>query len=110
MMLRDKTVTDARMIVHDAATGQNQSIDPGEYRELWQSLIMFRNPELIRQFSHHVADRLKKDAKIVDPKIYARVLVSLNGRTPTLMIDPTADLAHLDWQLSSSDWVFSAPK
>ena len=110
MMLRDKTVADARMIVHDTATGQNQSIDPGAYMEPWQSLIMFRNPELIRQFSHHVADRVRKDAAIVDPKIYARVLVSLNGRPPTLMIDPTKDLAQLNWRLSSADWIYPSPK
>ncbi len=110
MMLRDKTLSEARVIIHDPESLENKEVDPATYMEPWQRNIMFGNPELIRQFSNFIAERARDSGRIMEPAVYARVLVSLNGRTPELLIDPTADLSAQAWSFRSADWIMPAPE
>lgn len=38
-------------------------------------------------------------------KVRARVMASLNGRTPQLLIDPTTDLAKVRRSLAPAPWI-----
>jgi Vitamin K-dependent gamma-carboxylase, lumenal domain len=109
MMLRDKTTTEARMLIHNPASLENQLVDPSIYMESWQSTIMNRNPELIRQFAWFVAERARLTGQTDEPRIYARVFVSLNGREPSLLIDPSVNLAEQSWSIGPADWIMPAP-
>ncbi len=59
----------------------------------FQFQIMAMNPDMILQFCHKYADLLRSQgAEQID--IRARVLISLNGREPQMLIDPNVNLAN----------------
>ena len=85
-------------------------------RQLWYieiNNLLFRNqitqmacrPDMILQFSHNLANALKEEKKIADPKIYVRSACSLNGRKPAPLIDPDRNLAKVQRNLAPADWI-----
>ena len=70
-----------------------------------QYLRMCQNPDLILQFSHHLAQlyRTKKGREI---QVFVKSRAGLNGRAAEVLIDPEVDLARVPrtpWNLGS--WV-----
>jgi hypothetical protein len=100
MMLRAKSGT-ISFVVKEPKTGQNWTVHP---RGAHLKRLATR-PDMIWQFSQ----RLKKAfaAKGIEPvEIYANSLVSLNGRSPQALVDPTVNLAEVAWSFfKPADWI-----
>jgi vitamin K-dependent gamma-carboxylase len=103
MMLRQK-LTGFRFYGTDPATGQKGVIDVTSFLNQRQAVQMSRDPDLIVHFSHLVSDYLKEQGH-AGIEIRAKVLASLNGRKPQLLIDPTVDLAQEPRCLGSQPWI-----
>jgi len=99
MKLRDKE-GDVSFTVVDPRTGRRTAVESGEGLESWQYESMSIRPELIRQFAHHLAVEEGPGTRV-----YARALISLNGRRPQLMIDPEVDLATESATLGTPSWI-----
>jgi vitamin K-dependent gamma-carboxylase len=103
MKLRAKTA-DAVFIVRHPASGQTWTVDPKQHLEPWQLTRMVIHPDMILQFSHYLAE-LKRREGYADVEVRARVLASLNGRKPQLLIDPNTDLASVSVSLLPASWI-----
>jgi hypothetical protein len=91
MMLRGKQSA-LRLIATDSTTGRAGTIDLRPYVREHQAQRMARDPALIYQLCQFVArDLVRRGFNNVE--VRAISLVSLNGRKPQLLIDPTVDLA-----------------
>jgi hypothetical protein len=62
-------------------------------------------PQLIQQLAWQVADLYKKELQLRDVKIFAYAPSTLNNRRPSLLIDPTVDLAGTYSTLWHDTWV-----
>jgi hypothetical protein len=91
MMLRAKEVGIGYAIV-DSASGRAANVDHKQFLDAEQAEKFARDPELIRQLAHFIADKFEVEMRR-RPEVHALVLASLNGRKPQLMIDPNVDLA-----------------
>ncbi len=66
---------------------------------------MASNPDKIVQFSHYLAERFREKG-YPDVEVRARVLFSLNGRPPQLLIDPNVDLAKVKRRVwPPAEWI-----
>lgn len=104
MMLRAKEVGIGYAIV-DSATGRAVNVDHKQFIDPEQAEKFARDPELIRQMAHFIADKFEVEMHR-RPEVHALVLASLNGRKPQLMIDPNVDLAAQPaaWR-STPSWI-----
>jgi hypothetical protein len=103
MKLRAKKA-DALFTLTHPASGQTWTIDPKQHLEPRQLAKMATHPDMILQFSHYLA-RLKQDEGYQNVEVRARVMASLNGRKPQLLIDPNADLAKERLSLLPARWI-----
>jgi len=105
MKLRDKE-GDVSFTVVDPRTGHRTKFAPGDGLLSWQYDAMTVRPELIRQFAHELARRASKaHPRAPRARVYARAMISLNGREPQLMINPRVDLAAEPATLATPSWV-----
>lgn len=103
MKLRAKKA-DAIFTITHPASGKSWTIDPKEHLEPRQVAKMATHPDMILQFSHYLAG-VKQREGYEDVEVRARVMASLNGRKPQLLIDPTADLAKERLSLLPARWI-----
>ncbi len=103
MMLRTKT-SGLRYYVVDQETGRCGSPDIYQFVTEDQSQKFSRDPEMILNFAHFLADRYRA-ATGRDAAVHALVLTSLNGRKPQLLIDPNVDLASKPRGFLRRDWI-----
>lgn len=100
MMLRGK-ICGLRVFAADSVTGRSGVVDLRPFLTPQQANRMGRDPEMIRQFARFLARELRSsDGR--EPEIRVLALVSLNGRKPQPMIDPSVNLAAE----SASFWSF----
>jgi vitamin K-dependent gamma-carboxylase len=104
MKLRDKQSGELAFRVRDLQSGHGWEIEPGDFLTDRQKFRMPGQPDLIHQFAIHLAEEYRKEygmevAVSVDTK------VSLNGREPTVLIDPGVDLAKEPRNLWHKPWV-----
>lgn len=92
MMLRQKT-TAIRFQAFDPASGRHGVLDVRPYLNLRQATQMSRDPDLIIQFAHKLAD-YHRTRGVRDLEIRVVALASLNGRKAQLLIDPNLDLVR----------------
>jgi hypothetical protein len=97
-------VSGIRFYVTDPATGQREVHDPNSYLPRWQVDAMSVSPELIRKYSHHLARRSGGTGR-TEVEVRVRVVNSLNGREPQLLVDPTVNLEAVDFSWQSADWI-----
>lgn len=92
MMLRGKRAG-LRMYVTDRAAGETWAADLRKYITAYQYPKVSRDPEHLRQLAHIIA---KHETSLSGGKLEVRAfdLVSLNGRKPQLLVDPTVNLAE----------------
>ena len=103
MKLRTKA-GDAVFTVTHLRSGKTWTIKPEDYLESHQVTKMATKPDLLVLFAHHVAEEKKREG-YEDVEVRARVMVSLNGREPQLLIDPNVDLAKEEVCLLPAPWV-----
>ncbi|NEQ32428.1 MAG: HTTM domain-containing protein [Leptolyngbya sp. SIO4C5] len=103
MKLRDKD-SRAEFLVRDPATQQVVSVLPEQFLARWQVRKMGGRPDMVLQFAHYLAETLlaQGDESL---EVRTRVWVSLNGRSPQLLIDPFVDLAQEKQSLRPADWI-----
>ncbi len=103
MKLRTKG-GDAVFTVTHPESGQTWTIKPEDYLESHQVTKVITKPDLVLLFGHHLAEE-KRLAGYENVEVRARVMVSLNGREPQLLIDPNVDLAKEEVSLLPARWI-----
>lgn len=70
---------------------------------------MSTQPDMILQFAHHLRDKFINQG-LIEPEVYARVYVSLNGRRSRLFLNPEVNLTAEQASLLPKPWIlpFSA--
>jgi hypothetical protein len=103
MKLRSKS-SDALFLVTDKTNGHVMEVYPQEYLNGRQTAKMSTRPDMIIQFAHYLATqmRLQGYEKV---EVRARVMASLNGRKPQLLVDPEVDLAAEKRTLAHAKWI-----
>ena len=86
MMLRDKSGT-ARFTLTDG--DRTWTVDPADFLTTEQLRELAWYPEHLVQFAHHLSSLYG------DVEVRAETSVSLNGRDPQPIVDPTVDLASV---------------
>ena len=103
MMLRQK-ITRIQINVTHPDTGEKRYADPGDYLNSSQFKVLGGNPQRIMLFVHHL-DRLVQSSAGFDPKITAKIDVSLNGRPFRELVDPNLDLSEIPAYQPSYEWI-----
>jgi vitamin K-dependent gamma-carboxylase len=89
------------------ADGRRLEVPPRNYITARQEREMGGQPDLILQLAHHIGRELRRRGHR-EFAVHAVTAVSLNGRRPAPMIDPTVDLLEVtDW--GPRTWVLQAP-
>jgi hypothetical protein len=103
MKLRTK-VGDAVFTLTHPSSGQTWTVKPEDYLKSHQVMKMTTKPELILHFAHHLAEQKRREG-YENVEVRARVMVSLNGRPPQLLINPEVDLAKEEISLLPARWI-----
>ena len=103
MKLRTKT-GEALFTVTHPSSGQAWAIKPEDYLKSHQVMKMITKPDLVLHFSHYLAEQKRREG-YDDVEVRGRVMVSLNGRPPQLLIDPNVDLAKEQVGLLPARWI-----
>jgi len=103
MKLRTKTGAAVFTVTHPES-GQTWTIKPEEHLKSHQVLKMSTKPDLILHFAHYLAEQKRREG-FENVEVRARVMVSLNGREPQLLIDPHVDLAKEEVSLQPARWI-----
>jgi len=94
----------AKFSVTDPVSNRTWDVDPEEYLHAVQYAEMSKNPDMVLQFAHHIAD-VWHQRGYDQVEVYAEVRVPLNGREPQLLVDPTVDLAAQPRTLKPAEWI-----
>lgn len=103
MKLRTKG-GEAIFTVTHPQSGQTWTIKPQDYLESHQLTKVITKPDLLVLFAHHLAEEKRREG-YENVAVRARVMASLNGRQPQLLIDPNVDLAKEDVSLLPKRWI-----
>jgi vitamin K-dependent gamma-carboxylase len=103
MKLRTKGGEAVFTVTHPAS-GQSWTIKPEAYLKSHQLMKMITKPDLILLFGHYLAEEKRREG-FENVEVRARVMVSLNGRQPQLLIDPNADLTKEEVSLLPARWI-----
>jgi len=103
MKLRTK-VGEAIFTVTHPRSGQAWIVKPQDYLKSHQVMKMTTKPDLIVHFAHYLAEEKRREG-YEDVEVRARVMVSLNGHEPQLLIDPDVNLAQEHVGLLPARWI-----
>lgn len=93
--------------VEDLDTGRKTEIINGYYLTQFQEKQMCIQPDFILQFAHFLKKEFREKHGIHNIKITVDSHVVMNGRTSKRFIDPTINLANVDWNLKKRDWIIN---
>ena len=106
MMLRSKGGY-ASFKIKNLNSGKTERVDLKKYLTTKQRRNLLK-PDGIWQFTQILKNEYA--SKGIPIEIYARVKVSLNGRTPAFLIDPELDLTRIKWDyFSHNEWILPQP-
>ena len=103
MKLNNKRGT-LKVHVTDPATGKTWEENPARYLSDPQHNKLVVDAELMRQFSHFLANDLEKRGR-GRVEVRADLTVGLNGREPQLLINPSVDLASEPRRFGPAPWI-----
>ena len=103
MKLRTKTGEAVFTVTHPRS-GQTWTIKPEDHLKSHQLMKMTTKPDLILLFAHYLAEEKRREG-FEEVEVRARVMVSLNGRHPQLLIDPNIDLTKEQVSLLPARWI-----
>jgi hypothetical protein len=103
MKLRTKSGEGVFNVTHPQS-GQTWIIKPEDYLKPHQLTKVITKPDLLLLLGHHLAEEKRREG-YDDVEVRARVMVSLNGRQPQLLVDPNVDLAKEQVSLLPARWV-----
>lgn len=99
---------DAELTATDPETGASRLIRSRDWLTPLQVKMMSTQPDMIRDFAWMIADETVKHGER-RPRVTADVIVSLNGRSPARLVDPTTDLAAEPNRLGGTPWILPSP-
>ena len=109
MKLRGKTATEFGFIVTNPQTNESWLADMRQDLTTRQISKMSTRPDMMIQYAHFLRNKLEQ-AGIQNPVIQAHAKVSLNGRVPQFIVDPSANLAEVPANiLAAYDWLLPLP-
>ncbi|MEM1323630.1 MAG: HTTM domain-containing protein [Bacteroidota bacterium] len=104
MMLRSKQGY-GNFLIRTPAEGDITKVRPRNYLKGKQERKMYTHPDMILQFAHFLRDEFEAQG-YKDVEVYANIKVKLNGRKYWPYIDPTVDLAQVEWSfLEEAEWI-----
>jgi vitamin K-dependent gamma-carboxylase len=103
MKLRTKSGS-GHFLVRDAISGTSWTVNSADYLTRWQNNEMLTEPHMIWQFAHFLQDQMI-GVGYESVEVYAKIQVSLNGRSRQPFIDPTVDLTEQHFSLRGSPWI-----
>ena len=103
MKLRTK-VGEAVFTVTHPQSGQTWTIKPEDHLKPHQFMKVITKPDLVLQFSDYLVEQKRREG-YDNVEVRARVMVSLNGREPQLLVDPNVDLAKEEVGLLPARWI-----
>ena len=107
MKLRDKKGT-ADFVVTDPQTGESWIEPLSRHMPKWQSRVVVKRPELIRQFARYLADYYRQElGHSVTVRVHSQV--SLNGQPAAPLVSPAVDLSREPYRLGAAPWVTQRP-
>jgi hypothetical protein len=89
----------------DPQTKQSWYVSPEKYLTRKQARKMPTQPDMILQFAHFLEEKWKKEYGLNDVEVRVNNYVSLNGREPAPMVNPTVDLTRIERSLSKANWI-----
>ncbi len=95
----------SEFLAHDPVSNQTWIVEPLDFGLTPKQIHRLgTQPDMILQFSHIIAEELRRDGY---PRIEVRAEVetSLNGRRPQLLIDPQVNLAEVKRSLWPAKWI-----
>lgn len=108
VMLMEKNGS-LELTIVDPATGRRFGVEPHDYLTPQQAKQMATQPDMILAFSHMVRDDFARRG-IPGVRVFATTSdVSLNGRAPVPLVDPTVDLASVEDGLGPYTFLRPAP-
>ncbi len=108
VMLMEKAGT-AIFYVEDSTSGKRIEINNRDFLTVNQEKMMSTQPDMMVQYAHYLKQYYEKQG-IVNPKVYADVFVSLNGRGSKRFIDPNIDLSKEENTWKSKPWILAYEK
>lgn len=92
--------------VVDPLTEEKEQLDNRQYLSPRQIATMRGRPDMVWQFAQFLADDIESRTG-TRPQIYARAMLSINGRPSQPIIDPTVNLAeaHFPRFLGHAEWI-----
>lgn len=103
MMLRRKSAT-VTFIVYHPRIRYAWRYDHSRHLTSWQYRKMAYHPDMILQFAHFIDAQLEKEG-YPDASVHALAFASLNGRPPSMLIDPALNLAEVPRNLKTAAWI-----
>ncbi len=103
MKVRDKSAR-GEFWATDPASGRSWKIGPRKYLSGRQHSKMLNRPDLVLQFCHHLAEKLREEGH-ERIEVCAKIRVSMNGREYQDLIDPDVDLAAVSRSLAPAPWI-----
>jgi hypothetical protein len=107
VMLREKNGA-VTFLVDVAGRERAYRVSPSRYLSSHQEREMSGQPDLILQLAHHIGEEYRNKG-FEDVEVRVDALVSLNGRKPQAMIDPTVDLMTVDDGVAPAHWILPGP-
>jgi len=90
--------------VTDPNNGRMHQVRPEQFLTRRQTAMLAYQPDLPLQFAHYLASVIPRTGP--NPlKVEARILVSINGRKPQLLLDPNVDLANEKRSFGRPRWL-----
>lgn len=102
MMLRHKIAL-THFLIHDDTNNDFLFVPSTLVLTPYQSDRADHHPELVRQTAVHLS-RLAAELGATENRVQALALVSLNGRQPKPLVDPTVDLSRVTRHWWADDW------
>jgi len=104
MKLRDKKGF-ADFTIIDPESKQSWYIEPESYLTEKQARKMPTQPDMILQFAFFLERKWKQEYGLGDVEIRVNNYVSLNGREPAPLVNPSIDLTKLERNLTHAEWI-----
>lgn len=92
MKLRSKSVTELGFFIIDPQTNQAWSADIRQDLTVRQISKMSTRPDMILQYAHYLRDQSQQNG-VENPIVRVHAKVSLNGRSPQLLVNPATNLS-----------------
>ncbi len=103
VMLMEKAGT-ATFYVKDGPEGREGSVINHHFLNQHQEKQMAMQPDMILQFAHYLAEHYREEG-MVDPKVRAEVMVTLNANEAKELIDAEVDLTTVNDSWKAKDWI-----